>query len=91
MNIHVIVGPDGLLRFVYDDELAVMLALGSSTITRASHVEPSPLGWIADLAPCDGPKLGPFPLRKLALNAEAEWLEIEMCGLTHDKDWRNRR
>ena len=32
--------------------------------------------WFADLAPVGGPRLGPFPRRGAALNAESEWLHM---------------
>lgn len=70
----VYVGGDGLLKFVYDDELAELLQLGHSVISRASHVEPTPVGWTADLSPSGGQVLGPFPLRGQALQAEIAWL-----------------
>jgi hypothetical protein len=70
--------PDGMIHFLYYDELAPLLELGSSTIKRASHVEPETVDgetvWYADMAPCRGPKLGPFKLRVDALAAEVQWL-----------------
>ena len=45
-------------------------------IRRASHVEPDEEGlWWADLAPMNGPTLGPFGRRSAVLAAEREWLE----------------
>jgi hypothetical protein len=53
-----------------------LASLGELRIRRASHVEPDEGGlWHADLSPVNGPKLGPFPSRSLALAAEAHWLE----------------
>lgn len=74
------IGPDGRIKFVYDDELEPLLQLGQSAIHRASHVEPTPLGWTADLSPSGGPSLGPFPLRRLALTAEVKWLATQLGG-----------
>lgn len=72
------IGPDGKLRFLWDDTLAPFLSLGQADVHRASHVEPiqTETGpqWIADLAPMNGPVLGPFPLRQEALDAENAWL-----------------
>ncbi len=63
------------LSFVWDDEVADLLELGTPTIRRASHVEPTEDGrWTADMAPVDGPLLGPFKLRGDALAAECAWL-----------------
>jgi hypothetical protein len=68
--------PDGTVRFVYDDALRGLLALGQPTIHRASHVEPTPDGlWTADLGPMYGPLLGPFETRAAALDTERAWLE----------------
>lgn len=75
----VYVGPDGLLKFVYADELASLLHLGQASIDRASHVEPTKLGWEADLAPVGGPTLGPFSLRGEALEAEVNWLDRHLA------------
>jgi hypothetical protein len=68
--------PDGTIRFVYEDALRGLFALGWPTIRRASQVEPTPDGqWTADLGPMDGPVLGPFETRTGALDAERAWLE----------------
>ena len=70
-----IVRPDGAVHCLYDEALD-LAALGRISIRRASHVEPDEEGnWWADLAPCGGPRLGPFDLRSEALQAEQEWLE----------------
>jgi len=67
--------PDGGVRFVYDDALRDLLALGKPSIRRASHVEPTPDGqWTANLGPMQGPVLGPFETRGAALDAERAWL-----------------
>ena len=49
-RVFVWIRPDGAaLRFVYDDALRDLLALGESRIRRASHVEPTRDGlWILD-------------------------------------------
>ncbi len=75
--------PNGELLMVYSDELtpALMEAYGdegSGQIQRASHVEPGPGGWLADLSPVNGPILGPFPLRQTALDAEVAWLNANL-------------
>ena len=58
------------------DEAIDLAALGTLAVQRASHVEPDEQGrWWADLAPVDGPKLGPFDRRSSALDAERQWLE----------------
>ncbi len=69
-----------IVRAVYSDELAAVLpALGTVTIARASHVEPitAGVGWVADMAPSGGERLGPFPTRQAALDAERAWLRIQ--------------
>lgn len=73
----IIVAPNGMLRFIYDDDLAAMLQdIGSISVCRASHVEPeNGGGWTADMSPCGGPVLGPYLTRKDALKAETHWIE----------------
>ena len=69
-----IVRPGGDLHCIYSEAIDLH-SLGKPNITRASHVEPDPLGrWIADLSPAYGPKLGPFEKRTDALAAEVQWL-----------------
>ena len=76
-EIEIIVGDDGAIRMIYDDDLTSELAKqGKLQVQRASHVEPSENGgWVADLSPVGGPCLGPFDLRKDALTAEVNWLK----------------
>ena len=70
-----VVQSNGSIRCVYDEQLDLQ-ALGSMTIQRGSHVEPTADGqWTADLSPVAGPVLGPFALRTEALAAERQWLE----------------
>ncbi len=72
---NLIVNPQGQVRAIYDEAIALD-ALGSPSITRASHVEPTAHGqWTADLRPVGGPELGPFARRTEALAAEHTWLE----------------
>ena len=68
------ISPDGSLSFIYDDRLADLLDEGEAVTRRASYVEPSENGWTADLAPVNGPVLGPYRLREQALAAEVAWL-----------------
>lgn len=69
-----IVGINGVTRCVYSEAIDLR-ELGQLTITRASHVEPTPTGhWTANLEPLGGPILGPFPQRSEALAAEDRWL-----------------
>lgn len=76
-----VIQPGGAVSCIYSEEID-LAALGRPAISRASYVEPDQQGgWIADLSPVDGPRLGPFPLRSEALAAERVWLE------TH---WLNR-
>lgn len=69
-----IIDPAGAVRCVYGEEINLQV-LGSPQIRRASHVEPDDHGrWWADMSPVSGPRLGPYPSRSLALEAEAAWL-----------------
>ena len=68
------IDPRGLVVCVYGEAIDLAV-LGEPTIRRASHVEPDDQGcWWADLGPVAGPRLGPYPLRSQALQAEADWL-----------------
>lgn len=70
-----VITPAGQVRFVYDEALDLR-SLGTPAIRRGSHVEPDAQGrWSADLAPVDGPVLGPFEHRCSALAAEITWLQ----------------
>lgn len=62
------------IRYIYDDALLPLMQHGQAETLRASHVEPSDGGWIADLSPINGPKLGPFLRRDEALQAEIAWI-----------------
>jgi len=69
-----VISHTGSARCVYS-EAVDMRALGRVTILRGSHVEPTTDGcWTADLAPVNGPRLGPFTSRSAALHAEQCWL-----------------
>ena len=81
MPVSIFVRPDGTVEFLYEDGLRPLLALGRASITRASHVEPTPDGrWTADLSPRGGPRLGPFALRQEALDAERAWFVVHLLG-----------
>jgi hypothetical protein len=74
-----IVDPHGSARCLYSETID-LTSLGSLSIQRASHVEPDEVGqWWADLAPVQGPRLGPFTRRSAALDAERQWLEAELA------------
>lgn len=77
-------GDDGTVRTVFTDDvdLELLRAIGTTTIARASHVEPTQDGhWTADLGPVRGPVLGPFPRRAQALAAELAWLKTRLHTL----------
>lgn len=76
-----IIGPGGQVRCLYGEAID-LAALGPLTIARASFVEPDSSGnWWADLAPVQGPCLGPFLRRSDALQAEQAWLEPNLNHL----------
>lgn len=70
---------NGVLTFIYDDELLILAKLGKMHTKRATHVEPYEglyaTLWKADLSPSGGPKLIGFETRREALDAEVEWLK----------------
>ena len=74
------IAPNGTLRFLWDDNLAPFLHLGEASLQRASHVEPSGSAWVADMTHVGGSVLGPFVLRKEALAAERNWLQLHGLG-----------
>jgi hypothetical protein len=72
----------GQIRCLYDESMD-LAELGRVSIRRASFVEPDVNGqWHADLAPLNGPQLGPYPSRQGALEAEKAWLEANWLGLS---------
>ena len=67
-----IVAPAGTVTAIYAEDIDLR-TLGTTTITRASHVEPDETGqWLAHII--NGPVLGPFESRSDALAAEIDWL-----------------
>ena len=75
-----VISPLGQIRCVYDETID-LTQLGELSIRRASHVEPDDQGrWWADLAPVEGPVLGPFDRRSSALEAERLWLESNLAA-----------
>ena len=72
----IVINSKGVARCIYSEDID-LTALGDVAVARASHVEPDERAqWWADLAPVNGPKLGPFARRRQALQAEQEWLEL---------------
>jgi hypothetical protein len=75
-----VIDRQGAVRCLYGEAIDLAV-LGVVAICRASHVEPDPDGsWWADLAPLDGPRLGPFERRSQALQAETTWIEQYLAG-----------
>jgi hypothetical protein len=73
-EMELVVGCDGSARCIYNEALDLR-EIGRLCITRASHVEPDAEGyWWADMGPVDGPVLGPYGSRSVALEAERGWL-----------------
>jgi hypothetical protein len=75
MAMDIIISRTGQIRFIYSDALLGLAAQGTTTVQRASHVEPCSGGWQADMSPVDGPVLGPYVTRAEALGHEVEWLQ----------------
>lgn len=78
MEVSIFILSDGTVKFLYYDELKPLLGIGDVDVKRASHVDPEKtadgLKWFADLAPVNGPKLGPFETRADAITGEIDWL-----------------
>lgn len=75
----IVISDGGVIEHIYT-ELFDLTECGTSTITRASHVEPSLDGtWYVDLAPIGGEVVPGFAKRSDALNYEEErvnqWLK----------------
>ena len=69
-----VITPSGLAHCIYSEAIDLP-SIGPLEIRRASHVEPDGQGgWWADLSPVRGPRLGPYPTRSRALEAEGRWL-----------------
>lgn len=65
----------GVVHCLYGESIDLGV-LGESQIRRVSLVEADAQGsWWADMAPVDGPRLGPFSRRGQALDAERAWLD----------------
>ena len=78
-----IITPGGVVRAIYGEEIPLS-TLGAMTITRASHVEPTPEGtWRVDLALVGGPSLGPYGQRSEALAVEVAWLLEHQIPAVH--------
>jgi hypothetical protein len=73
--VELLIEASGHVRCVYSEDIDLG-QLGQLSIRRGSHVEPTADGqWTADLAPVNGPVLGPFTMRTEALAAEMGWLQ----------------
>jgi hypothetical protein len=70
----IVITSAGRVRCIYGETID-LAQLGPLAIRRGSLVEPDADGqWLADLAPVNGPVLGPFASRSQALAGEEQWL-----------------
>ena len=80
-----VIDAHGNIRCIYGEAID-LACLGNVSIRRASHVEPDLQGqWWADLAPVNGPRLGPFTSRSKALDAEVAWLATQWLLRGNDR------
>jgi hypothetical protein len=87
-DVALLVNAGGDVRCINDEALDLR-ERRKLQITRASHVEPDRDGfWWADMAPVDGPVLGPFRNRTEALEAERGWLAAANHDLIGSNQWR---
>ena len=90
-NIKLAVEVGGAITAIYSDELAPLIELGAATITRASNVEPSSLGWFVTMIGDDSHEAfalqaRTFRRRADALAAEVEYLESRLFSAAVDSD-----
>ena len=81
----------GVIEAIYSDDLAGLCELGAATITRASNVEPSSLGWFVTMIGDDSHEAfalqaRTFRRRADALAAEVEYLESRLFSAAVDSD-----
>ena len=75
----IIVKPTGVFISVYDDAFDYG-DFCKPQIRRVSQIEPDDSGgWIADLSPINGPKLGSFDKRNEAIEAELEYVNAMLA------------
>jgi hypothetical protein len=80
---NLLVDPHGGVRCLYS-EVIDLTKLGTMSIRRVSMVEPDHTGnWWADLKILGGPRLGPYPRRSEALEAEVAWVERFLFETRH--------
>ena len=80
MDLFVALG--GAVTAIYGEAINLQ-SLGTTTITRASHVESDETGqWFAQII--GGPNLGPFAKRSEALAAEVAWLTTHRLNPADD-------
>ena len=71
----------GTLRCMYSEAID-LATIGRLSIVRGSVVEPDSEGhWITDLSPINGPILGPFLSRSIALAVERSWIEDHILAV----------
>ena len=90
-NIKLAVEVGGAITAIYSDELAPLIELGAATITRASNVEPSSLGWFVTMIGDDSHEAfalqaRTFRRRADALAAEVKYLESRLFSAAVDSD-----
>lgn len=80
------IGTDGVISAVNNDRLAPLVGDVAAAVCmrRVSQVEwpAGAKGWVADLSPCGGPRLGPYTRRADAIAAELDWLGLRPEILT---------
>jgi hypothetical protein len=82
---NLLIDQHGQIRCVYAEAIDLH-ALGQPNVVRASNVEPDTDGkWWADLAPIEGPRMGPFERRCHALACELSWLEQHWLSLRQEE------
>jgi hypothetical protein len=76
-----IIQKNGAVGGIYSETIDLS-AFGAPEIRRASHLEPDEAGqWTANLAPVNGPVLGPVKVRSDALKAEHEYIDEHLPSI----------
>lgn len=94
-DLAIVVEEDGVVKFIYSDDVAELFEGEESATRRASHVEPvEGGGWFADMSPVGGPVLyasGPIDGRTHVLLGVMRSNRLEIAAACLPTPFRSRR